>query len=105
MMLKRVTGVLVLLCVMVFVSFQQEGRNHDRAVNNNNGNDSLSVEYLSSEATRKMKLPFSEAVRVGKMLYLSGRIGFDYKKGALVPGGIAAETKQALENMKRVLEQ
>lgn len=46
--------------------------------------------------------PFSPAVRVGKMLYLSGQIGTD-SSGALVTGGIQAETRQTLENIKDVL--
>ena len=50
-----------------------------------------------------LELPFSEAVRVGSMLYLSGAIGID-DAGALVPGGIEAETRQALENIRSVLE-
>jgi reactive intermediate/imine deaminase len=48
-------------------------------------------------------LPFSEAVRVGNMLYLAGQIGGD-ASGNVVPGGIEAETKQVLENIKAVLE-
>ena len=48
-------------------------------------------------------LPFSEAVRVGDMLYLSGQLGTD-SSGRLVPGGIAAETRQALTNIADVLE-
>ncbi|MFL5517927.1 MAG: RidA family protein [Gemmatimonadales bacterium] len=48
-------------------------------------------------------LPFSAAVRVGPLLYLSGQIGTD-SAGHLVPGGIAAETRQALENIRSVLE-
>ncbi len=63
----------------------------------------LDVEYLSSEATLKAGLPFSEAVRVGNMLYLSGQIGIDPATGKLAPGGIAAETKQTLENIKTTL--
>jgi 2-iminobutanoate/2-iminopropanoate deaminase len=49
------------------------------------------------------ELPFSEAVRVGPMLYLSGQVGTD-STGKLVAGGIAAETRQALENIRAVLE-
>ena len=41
--------------------------------------------------------PFSEAVRVGDTLYMSGQIGF--KDGKLVKGGIKAEAKQALDNI------
>jgi reactive intermediate/imine deaminase len=59
------------------------------------------VEYLTGERTRP--LPFSDAVRVGNMLYLSGQLGVD-DDFALVPGGIKAETKQALERIRRVLE-
>src|SRR5262249_37556833 len=47
-------------------------------------------------------LPFSEAVRVGDMLYLSGQLGTD-STGRLVPGGIGPETKQALANIADVL--
>src|ERR1051325_7276215 len=46
--------------------------------------------------------PFSPAVRVGDMLYLSGQIGTD-STGKIVAGGISAETKQALENIRDVL--
>jgi reactive intermediate/imine deaminase len=49
-----------------------------------------------------LKLPFSEAVRVGPMLYLSGAVGL--AGGALVPGGIEAETQQTLVNIRAVLE-
>ncbi len=66
--------------------------------------NSSSVEYLSSASTLEMNLPFSEAVRVGNMLYLSGYIGFDDKTNALAEGGISAETKQTMENIKSTLE-
>ena len=65
--------------------------------------NSSSVEYLSSESTRELNLPFSEAVRVGNMLYLSGQIGIDDKTNALAEGGISAETKQTMENIKNTL--
>jgi 2-iminobutanoate/2-iminopropanoate deaminase len=47
-------------------------------------------------------LPFSEAVRVGDMLYLSGQLGTD-STGKLVPGGIGPETRQALDNIAAAL--
>jgi len=59
------------------------------------------VEYLTSEGMKG--LPFSEAVRVGNLLYLSGQIGRD-SSGKLVPGGISAETRQTMENIKAALE-
>jgi reactive intermediate/imine deaminase len=48
-------------------------------------------------------LPFSSAVRVGNTLYLSGQIGTLPGTRELAPGGVAAETRQTLENIKRVL--
>jgi reactive intermediate/imine deaminase len=59
------------------------------------------VEYFRSPELPH--LPFSEAVRVGDMLWLSGQIGTD-SSGGVVPGGIVAETAQAMENIRRVLE-
>lgn len=49
-------------------------------------------------------LPFSEAVRVGSLLILSGQIGNAPGSRGLAPGGIAAEARQALENIKGVLQ-
>jgi 2-iminobutanoate/2-iminopropanoate deaminase len=46
--------------------------------------------------------PFSEAVRVDGLLFLSGQIGTD-STGQLVKGGIAAETRQTLENIRAAL--
>jgi 2-iminobutanoate/2-iminopropanoate deaminase len=48
--------------------------------------------------------PFSPAVRANGFLILSGQIGTD-SSGTLVSGGIKPETKQTMENIKRVLEQ
>ncbi len=59
------------------------------------------VEYLKSDPQRPA--PFSDAVRVGEMLYLSGKLGTD-SSGTLAPGGIKAETKQVMENIRTVLE-
>jgi reactive intermediate/imine deaminase len=58
------------------------------------------VEYLAPAGSRPA--PFSEAVRVGNMLYLSGKLGTD--SSGLVTGGIKAETKQTMENIRGVLE-
>lgn len=59
------------------------------------------VTYLTSPAMAG--LPFSEAVRVGNLLFLSGQLGRD-ASGRIVPGGIAAETRQTMENIKAALE-
>ncbi len=59
------------------------------------------VEYIP--VAHGAKLPFSAAIRVGSLLMLSGQLGTD-STSTLVPGGIAPETRQALENIRRILE-
>jgi len=66
------------------------------------GEQAPSVEYLTSDLSANR--PFSEAVRVGNLLILSGQIGRNPETGALPPGGIKPETKQTMENIKRTLE-
>jgi 2-iminobutanoate/2-iminopropanoate deaminase len=63
--------------------------------------EKVKAEYLTSAGMQG--LPFSEAVRVGSLLFLSGKLGTD-ASGQLVPGGIAAETRQTMENIKAALE-
>ena len=48
--------------------------------------------------------PFSKAVRVGHLLYLSGDLGIVPGSRELVEGGIGPETRQTLENIKATLE-
>lgn len=48
-------------------------------------------------------LPFSAVVTVGDLLYLSGQLGTD-STGKLVAGGIGPETRQAMENIRAVVE-
>jgi reactive intermediate/imine deaminase len=62
------------------------------------------IEYLKAPGTEDMNLPFSTAVRVDKTLYLSGALGYDREKGALVDGGIQPETRKTLENIAQTLE-
>src|SRR5262245_56894632 len=61
------------------------------------------VEHLMPDGPTP--LPFSPAVRVGELLFLSGQIGTrpgDFS--SVVPGGIEAETRQTMENIKSTLE-
>ncbi|MCF6321696.1 MAG: Rid family detoxifying hydrolase [Rhizobiaceae bacterium] len=51
------------------------------------------------------ELPFSEAVRVGELLFLSGQIGVTPGTLNLVKGGIGNETRQMMDNIKTVLEE
>jgi reactive intermediate/imine deaminase len=65
------------------------------------------VAYLTTPESEALGFPFSEAVRVGHMLYLSGQVG-EVRNAAgeaiLVEGGIQAETRQTMENIKTILE-
>ena len=47
--------------------------------------------------------PYSQAVKVGKTLYLSGQVAINPATGDLVLDSIPAETKQVMENLKAVL--
>lgn len=62
------------------------------------------VEHLNSPALQSLNLPFSEAVRVGNILYLSGQVGNISGTLELVAGGIGPETAQTLKNIKATLE-
>ena len=50
------------------------------------------------------RVPLSQAIKVGDWVFASGQLGLDVATGKLVPGGIAAETRQVAENLKAVLE-
>lgn len=63
-----------------------------------------SPSYNLSKRNIDSKTPFSDAVIFGNTLYLTGQIGKDHTTGKIVEGGIEAETRQALENIKAVLE-
>lgn len=56
-------------------------------------------EYLGHDA----RYPFTPVVKVGRMLYLSGQIGTDSSR-TVVAGGIRAETRQTLMNIRALLE-
>jgi 2-iminobutanoate/2-iminopropanoate deaminase len=47
--------------------------------------------------------PYSQAVRVGDMVYASGQVALDPATGQLVTGGVAEQTVRALENIRAVL--
>jgi len=59
--------------------------------------------FLPSADQAMRGLPFSDAVRVGDLLFLSGKVGTVPGTTALAPGGIAAETRQTMENIKATL--
>ena len=48
--------------------------------------------------------PYSVANRVGDLIFTAGQLGLDPEIMELVPGGIEEETRQALTNLKNVIE-
>ena len=59
-------------------------------------------------ATDKAALPvgpYSQAIEAGDFIFVAGEKGLDPKTGKIVEGGIAAETRQTLENVKAILEE
>ena len=65
---------------------------------------SSDIAYLNSPAFSQLGLPFSEIVRVGNMLFLSGQMGNLPGTLSLAPGGIEAQAKQTMLNIKASLE-
>ncbi|MDR3528178.1 MAG: RidA family protein [Rhizomicrobium sp.] len=61
------------------------------------------MKYHRSERFFEAGLPFSEAVTVGGVLYLSGQLGNAPGQKVLVAGGIVAEAHQTMQNIAHVL--
>lgn len=59
---------------------------------------------ISTKAAPETIGPYSQAVRSGNMLFVSGQIGLDPQTGELVPGGVEAETDRALRNIEAIVE-
>ena len=62
------------------------------------------ITFHKSHEPSRANVPFSDAVETENLLFLTGQIGKNHKAGELVSGGIEAETKQVIENIKAVLE-
>ena len=88
--MKRLFLILPFLMLTAFPAIADEGSD---------------VEYLLMPGMEDMDLPFSSAVRVGNLLFLSGMLGNKPGTIELAEGGIQGETRQTLDNIKRVVEQ
>jgi 2-iminobutanoate/2-iminopropanoate deaminase len=63
----------------------------------------MDKKVILSEKAPKAIGPYSVAIRTGNLVFTSGQLGLDPTSGNLVPGGVEAETRQALTNLKHVL--
>ncbi|RLE51674.1 MAG: deaminase [Candidatus Methanomethylicota archaeon] len=61
-------------------------------------------ETVFAEKAPKPVGPYSQAIKVGKFLFISGQIPIDPKTGKLVDGGIKEQTRRVLENIKAIVE-
>lgn len=61
-------------------------------------------EIIFTEEAPKAVGPYSQATKVGNMVYLSGQLGLDPVTGKLAEGGVAAQAKQALANIQALLK-
>jgi len=48
--------------------------------------------------------PYSQAVKIGNLLFISGQIPIDPSTGEIVGGGVEAQTKQCMKNIMAILE-
>jgi len=62
------------------------------------------VKHHKSHEQTRQNVPFSDAVQVDNLYFLTGQIGKDHASGKLVEGGIEAETKQTILNIEAVLK-
>ena len=87
--MKKIVCVLGLLFIVIFQNCEQSSKE---------------IKFHKSHELSRSNVPFSDAVETDDLLFLTGQIGKDHTTGKLVEGGIKAETKQCIENIKAVLE-
>jgi len=97
--MKKLTP-LFLLLLFLLISCAESGHHSSKK---ETSTKEVSVTHVVSENTKKMNLPFSDAVIVDNMVYLSGVLGNKPGSFELVEGGIRPEAKQTMENIKTAL--
>ncbi len=87
--MKKIRVVFLLFCVVFSACREQK-------------TDTLM--FYESHEPKKANAPFSDAVEANGFLFLAGQVGMDHTTRTLVEGGVKAETKQCIQNIKAVLE-
>ena len=64
----------------------------------------MSKRIIHTEKAPKAIGPYSQAVHIGNLVYTAGQVGLDPATMELVPGAVEEQTRQALVNLKNVLE-
>lgn len=65
---------------------------------------SRALEVIQTDKAAAPIGPYSQAIRAGDFIFVAGEKGIDPGTNTIVAGGIAAETRQTLENIKNILE-
>lgn len=63
----------------------------------------MNPEIISTDQAPKAIGPYSQAIELGNLIFTSGQIPLDPATGALVEGGIEAQTRQVFNNLRAVL--
>ena len=63
----------------------------------------MKKEIISTDQAPKAIGPYSQGVKAGGFLFLSGAIALDPATGEIAPGGIEAETEQVMKNIAALL--
>ncbi|NNC69396.1 MAG: RidA family protein [Flavobacteriaceae bacterium] len=96
---------LLLSLSLLFIFSSCHHTDHEKEVNQETVETTSSkIEFLASKIERRKSAPYSDAVRIGDILFLTGQVGFNNDSLKIAEGGIKAEATQALENIKAVLE-
>ena len=61
-------------------------------------------EVVITEKAPQALGPYSVGVKAGNLVFTAGQVGINPENGEIVPGGVETETRQALTNLKAVLE-
>jgi 2-iminobutanoate/2-iminopropanoate deaminase len=64
----------------------------------------MKKDIIHTDKAPKAIGPYSQAIRIDSMIYTAGQLGLNPATGELVPGWIEEQTRQALTNLKNVLE-
>lgn len=64
----------------------------------------MSKMVVSTDKAPKAIGPYSQAIKSGGMIFCSGQVGLDPVSGQIVEGGVEAEARRAMDNLRAVLE-
>jgi 2-iminobutanoate/2-iminopropanoate deaminase len=65
----------------------------------------MEKKVIHTDKAASGKVPLSQAIVAGGWLYCSGQLPIDPATGEIVPGGVAEQTRQVVENLKAICEE